>query len=124
MNSIPLVLRLWLFSPMTPESIFLPMPGVIWVNSFAALDPSSSTYAAYTEHLARIETYMEFVDDADESENVAAATLDIALQPKGDRPQRTRLGGQLPTRINEVAVSMQQQVIKNGPFSDWAKLSS
>lgn len=92
-------------------------------QELAALAPSSSTYAAYTKHVAHIETYMEFVDDAAEPESVAAAILDIALQPKGDRPPRTRPGGQLPARINKVAASVQQQVIENGPFSDWSQLS-
>ncbi|MBC8050411.1 MAG: SDR family NAD(P)-dependent oxidoreductase [Chitinophagales bacterium] len=73
----------------------------------------------YQRHLSLLKTALEVEDDAAEPAVVAAAILKLAQTPKGQRPARTRLGGQLPVAINDAVAQAQQKILKNSPFADW-----
>lgn len=73
----------------------------------------------YQQHMGLIDKAIEEEEDAMEPTTVAEEILKIAEMPKGQRPQRKRLGSQRVKAINDLMAQTQQQILKNSPFAPW-----
>jgi NAD(P)-dependent dehydrogenase (short-subunit alcohol dehydrogenase family) len=77
---------------------------------------------AYTEHLKLMDYALSAEDVPVAAEVVAAEIVKSASTPKGQRPGRVCLSGQLVVDINTLMQNAQKEVISGTPYAPWQTL--
>ncbi|MGL5833303.1 MAG: hypothetical protein ACRC1Z_08730, partial [Waterburya sp.] len=82
----------------------------------------TSRMKAYQEHLKLIDYALSNEDVPVAPEVIATEITKSASTPKGQRPGRVCLSGELVININSVMQNAQKEVISGTPYSAWQQI--
>lgn len=86
------------------------------------ISSDSDRFNAYKEHLKLLDYALSAEDEPVPTEAVVAEIVKSAVTPKGKRPGRVCLSGQLVMDINSVSQKAQKEIISGTPYSAWQQI--